>query len=93
MILEYLGIVKKKIAGLERKLEDAQRENEFSTRRGADLQRTVEELREKDNMMTLKFGVLVNQNLELQRKLEKKRETISSLRKAIMKISHNNTVN
>ena len=92
MILEYLGLVKKKIAAMERKLEDSQRENEFSKRKGEDLQRTVEELRERENMMTLKFGVLVNQNQELQRKLEKKRETISSLRKAIMKLSYNNTV-
>ena len=65
MILEYLTVVKKKMASMERQLDDARKESEFAKRKSEDLGRIVEELHERESMMTLKYGVLASQNYEL----------------------------
>ena len=47
----------------------------------------MEELREKERLMSIKYGVLINHNQELQSKLDKKKKHTDTLKKTISELA------
>ena len=81
--MEYLTVVKSKIAGMDRQLEEARQETEWHKRKSAELQQENEALREKEKLMSMKYGVLISANKELETKVETKKESIRELKEKL----------
>ena len=77
MLIQYIAIVKKKVAQMDEKLNEAKKEVEYYKRRFEEQQGMVKQLQESENTMNLKYGIIITQNYELNDTLERKRSKIS----------------
>ena len=78
-IMEYLKVVKSKVASMESKLAAETKEADYYRRRVKELEKLNEEILEKERMMALKYGVLITQKLRNDEKLEKKKVQLTDL--------------
>ena len=62
MLVQYIAIVKKKVAQMDEKLNEAKKEVEYYKRRFEEQQGMVKQLQESENTMNLKYGIISTQN-------------------------------
>lgn len=70
MIMEYLRIVKDKIAFMDKKLEEVSREAEYYKIKSAEMEASRDKVIEKEKLMAMKYGIILSQNKELITKLK-----------------------
>ena len=67
------------------KFEANKKELDFYQRKCSDYEKQISEYRERENMLNLKYGVLINQNEEMAERIKYKDEMISLLKSIIQR--------